>query len=78
MMYLCSPLQTKLKKADADFQHMVNTRMKKLDEVIASMESRKVRSVFYCFSNMYVMETIISFLFVLKSKRVKDASTLPG
>ncbi|XP_039677357.1 zinc finger protein RFP-like [Perca fluviatilis] len=35
-------VRTKLKEAEADFQHMVNTRVKKLEEVIASVESRKM------------------------------------
>lgn len=43
------PLKTQMKKTEAEFQQMVEARIKKIEEINQSVELSKVSFVFSCF-----------------------------
>lgn len=53
MLFAFNPLQSKMQKAETDFQQMIQARIRKFEEIEASVKLSKVCVLFECFFFYY-------------------------
>lgn len=83
MLFAFNPLQSKMQKTETDFQQMIQARIRKFEEIEASVKLSKVCVLFECFFfiiNNYLTETYMScmllYLYMLSQFPFQSAQTL--